>query len=271
MPSSRPEDVARYTVEQRGGEYVTDVPDLLSLFGRQQFTDSARRDLRQALHDVGVGTDPDLLVAERSDALRLFLLQERAVSGFATGRSQAMWKRMRPRSWKGWTAYGFALLLVIAAIDGSDDSNDPVPAATTVEQESLPNERDGVAEKAARRERAQLRRERAHLRRERAQLRHARAKARRVRAAAKERRREQRLIAEQEEQERLDAEALAAQEEEQATACHPSYDPCLDPNSYDYDCEGGSGDGPDYTGYVTVSGPDDYGLDSDGDGTGCES
>jgi hypothetical protein len=25
-----------------------------------------------------------------------------------------------------------------------------------------------------------------------------------------------------------------------------------------------------YTGFVTVVGPDDYGLDSDGDGTGCE-
>jgi hypothetical protein len=53
--------------------------------------------------------------------------------------------------------------------------------------------------------------------------------------------------------------------------CHPSYDPCLDPNASDYDCEGGSGDGPGYTGFVTVKGPDEYGLDSDGDGTGCES
>ncbi len=52
--------------------------------------------------------------------------------------------------------------------------------------------------------------------------------------------------------------------------CHPSYDPCLDPNAYDYDCEGGSGDGPNYTGQVTVTGSDDYDLDSDGDGTGCE-
>jgi hypothetical protein len=38
----------------------------------------------------------------------------------------------------------------------------------------------------------------------------------------------------------------------------------------DYDCEGGSGNGPGYTGYVTVSGPDIYGLDGDGDGAGCE-
>jgi hypothetical protein len=60
-------------------------------------------------------------------------------------------------------------------------------------------------------------------------------------------------------------------EPEPVASCHPSYDPCLDPNASDYDCEGGSGDGPEYTGFVTVTGPDDYGLDSDGDGTGCES
>lgn len=44
---------------------------------------------------------------------------------------------------------------------------------------------------------------------------------------------------------------------------------CLDPSSPDYDCAG-SGDGPDYTGFVRVVGPDDYGLDGDGDGEGCE-
>jgi len=53
--------------------------------------------------------------------------------------------------------------------------------------------------------------------------------------------------------------------------CHPSYaGACLDPSSPDYDCSGGSGDGPDYTGFVRVVGPDEYGLDADGDGQGCE-
>lgn len=53
--------------------------------------------------------------------------------------------------------------------------------------------------------------------------------------------------------------------------CHPSYEgACLDPNAYDYDCEGGSGDGPEYTGAVRVVGPDDYELDRDGDGFACE-
>jgi hypothetical protein len=54
--------------------------------------------------------------------------------------------------------------------------------------------------------------------------------------------------------------------------CDPNYEgACLDPNSSDYDCEGGSGDGPDYTGPVTVVGDDHFGLDRDGDGSACES
>jgi endonuclease YncB( thermonuclease family) len=53
--------------------------------------------------------------------------------------------------------------------------------------------------------------------------------------------------------------------------CHPSYrGACLDPNAYDYDCAGGSGNGPSYTGRVEVVGPDVFGLDRDGDGVGCE-
>jgi hypothetical protein len=54
-------------------------------------------------------------------------------------------------------------------------------------------------------------------------------------------------------------------------SCHPSYTgACLDPNASDYDCAGGSGDGPKYTGLVHVVGPDVFGLDADGDGVGCE-
>jgi hypothetical protein len=53
--------------------------------------------------------------------------------------------------------------------------------------------------------------------------------------------------------------------------CDPNYEgACLDPDSVDYDCEGGSGDGPDYTGPVDVVGDDHFGLDRDGDGIGCE-
>jgi hypothetical protein len=52
--------------------------------------------------------------------------------------------------------------------------------------------------------------------------------------------------------------------------CTPGYSPCLPPAS-DYDCAGGSGDGPEYVyGTVTVTGSDPYGLDADNDGVGCE-
>jgi outer membrane biosynthesis protein TonB len=58
-------------------------------------------------------------------------------------------------------------------------------------------------------------------------------------------------------------------EPEPADECHPSYDPCV-PIVSDVDCEGGSGNGPVYTGRVRVIGPDEYDLDRDGDGVGCE-
>ncbi len=53
--------------------------------------------------------------------------------------------------------------------------------------------------------------------------------------------------------------------------CHPSYKgACLDPNASDYDCIGGSGNGPKYTGKVRVVGRDVFRLDADRDGWGCE-
>ncbi len=53
-----------------------------------------------------------------------------------------------------------------------------------------------------------------------------------------------------------------------STNCQ-GYDPCITPGP-DVDCAGGSGNGPRYTGPVRVYGSDPYGLDSDGDGYGCE-
>jgi len=56
-----------------------------------------------------------------------------------------------------------------------------------------------------------------------------------------------------------------------APRCHPSYrGACLKPFAGDYDCVGGSGNGPNYTGPVQVVGPDVFDLDRDGDGIGCE-
>lgn len=56
-----------------------------------------------------------------------------------------------------------------------------------------------------------------------------------------------------------------------AQNCTTGYSPCLAP-AYDYDCAGGSGDGPKYAyGPVYVTGSDPYDLDRDGDGVACES
>jgi hypothetical protein len=52
--------------------------------------------------------------------------------------------------------------------------------------------------------------------------------------------------------------------------CTSGYSPCLPPAS-DYDCAGGSGDGPAYAeGPIYVTGSDPYGLDADSDGVACE-
>jgi hypothetical protein len=84
--------------------------------------------------------------------------------------------------------------------------------------------------------------------------------------AQRERRAQARLIHAEE------VEAEEAAPEEAESECNPNYaGACLLPSASDYDCEGGSGDGPYYTGEVTVVGVDEYGLDADGDGIGCES
>jgi len=62
---------------------------------------------------------------------------------------------------------------------------------------------------------------------------------------------------------------MNAPSQTQAQDCTPGYSPCLPPMS-DYDCKGGQGDGPGYTGPVTVSGVDVYKLDRDRDGFACK-
>jgi micrococcal nuclease len=56
------------------------------------------------------------------------------------------------------------------------------------------------------------------------------------------------------------------------SSCHPSYEgACLAIGNGDYDCAGGSGNGPNYVkGPIKVVGPDEFGLDRDNDGVGCE-
>lgn len=54
--------------------------------------------------------------------------------------------------------------------------------------------------------------------------------------------------------------------------CDPGYKgACLKPNVSDYDCAGGSGNGPYYvSGPLKVVGDDQYDLDRDGNGIACE-
>ena len=56
--------------------------------------------------------------------------------------------------------------------------------------------------------------------------------------------------------------------------CTPGYSPCLvDHGGADYDCAGGSGNGPYYTApgvTYTVTGSDPYDMDANGDRRGCE-
>ena len=269
----RPEVIARYTVEQNGGEYSTEVLDLLSLFGRQKLTELARREIGDALLREGVATEPELDEVRRSDSVRLFLLESQQAPRRATSlapRGQRhvppLVGRLRPRTWKGWLAYGLAALFIVGLLaGGSEDPEEAAPVAQEIG--ASPDRREASVSRSDRRERLALRKERQRLHEEQAELRRERATAReraRVRKAraAAERERERR--------EQLEAQQ-AAPPPEPVSNCHPSYEPCLDPNASDYDCEGGSGDGPMYTGFVTVKGSDDYGLDSDGDGTGCDS
>ena len=54
--------------------------------------------------------------------------------------------------------------------------------------------------------------------------------------------------------------------------CHPSYvGACLREGIGDYDCKGGTGNGPNYIeGPIQVVGYDEFDLDRDGDGWGCD-
>lgn len=70
---------------------------------------------------------------------------------------------------------------------------------------------------------------------------------------------------------RAKAAKAKAAKERAAEDCTAGYSPCL-PAASDYDCSGGSGDGPEYVdGPVRVGGSDPYDLDRDGDGFGCVS
>lgn len=90
---------------------------------------------------------------------------------------------------------------------------------------------------------------------------------REAREHEKEERKAQRLA--EEEQHELEE---VEEENAELTSCDPNYEgECLTLGIGDYDCAGGSGDGPNYVySPVTVVGVDVYGLDANNNGIGCE-
>jgi serine phosphatase RsbU (regulator of sigma subunit) len=147
-----------------------------------------------------------------------------------------------------------ATLISASGCGASEETPDPQRQA-----------QQGVAARKARRV-TQRRRLREARRVEARQLREA-ARRQARRAAARQRTRQ----AAQAHQAALAREEGESEEAAESSACDPSYSgACLDPYASDYDCEGGSGDGPSYTGGVVVVGDDHYELDADNDGYGCE-
>jgi hypothetical protein len=70
----------------------------------------------------------------------------------------------------------------------------------------------------------------------------------------------------------LTVSAASASSTAENARCHASYKgACLKVGIGDYDCGGGSGNGPNYVWKtVRVVGPDVFGLDADHDRYGCE-
>jgi hypothetical protein len=217
------------------------------------------------------------------------------------GRAKPLLRRERLPYWVPLATAGLMLVLFVAstgsALFAPGASSEPIASQLEEEAEGPAGGRGAEEVEAAQEEVASARQQAAAplTQRNRAQrlLASARQELRRVQARlaaakssegsftqrlvaleAKEQRErekeEAQALREQEEQEEIEAEEADEYEEELASECDPNYSGCLDPYSPDYDCEGGSGDGPDYTGTVTVLGEDHYGLDANSNGIGCE-
>jgi hypothetical protein len=160
-----------------------------------------------------------------------------------------MWYFSKTHLRTGLAALCLGLALVAAGCGSGDETS-------SIAQEARQQTVLEVRQAAARRR---------HREAHRIEVRERRAEAHRraERAAARERARERSEAREQ-------AEAEESTEAE-SSECDPnSSGACLDPYASDYDCEGGSGNGPSYTGPVVVVGDDHYELDADGDLAGCE-
>jgi hypothetical protein len=210
------------------------------------------------------------------------------------GRSRPLLRRERLPAWTSLAAAALMFVLFLAsagsALFADDASSEPISSQLREEAAATsvgPGAKELQAARAAL-ARAERRAARPLSRRGTASAAHSAARndlqvAQRQLASARSRERtfakrlvaleakEQREVEREEKLAAIEEEELIEQEEEDLAAeCNPNYSGCLDPYSPDYDCAGGSGDGPDYTGTVEVLGYDEYGLDDDGDGIGCD-
>ena len=217
------------------------------------------------------------------------LLLARHSAEVQRGRAEPLMKRERMPAWVtkavAATASVLALLAFGSAVFSSDPQEPTISAQLRRDATAEPTSRElteakrsasRLSAKAAslnadrRRARHDLEAARRGWHRSTRQLMSAEGEVRRYtrRLAAISRKEE--LEAEKAEREAIEEEEELAVENDASSSCDPNYTGCLDPNSVDYDCAGGSGNGPDYTGPVEVIGVDHYGLDADGDGYACE-
>jgi hypothetical protein len=189
------------------------------------------------------------------------------------------------RAWLVWVALGVAVLVIVGAVSNDPDGpgevaaiTGPVPVRTAVSATSsvvvhATRVLNAAAKRKAARVEAAARRKAARARA--AARSKARSVAREARAAALAR---DQATCTSAEKAKVRAGAATppgcaayAAQQKARSRCDPNYaGACLKPDSPDYDCRGGSGDGPDYIGPVRVVGDDHYGLDRDGDGIGCQ-
>jgi hypothetical protein len=262
-----------------GGAQRLTVRALRDWFGRERLTERSRSEIELALRRAGLEAEPSLLAARLEDVV-VIRLADRSPGvaapppqvAVARGSGGWAWYRRLP-VWAQLAAPIVVLVLIGAAAGGGSDGGDGGSggeAQLAAGQPATTTDEPSAAEREARRERRRAR-ERRHARARRRAAARRRAEARREAAArrrAAERRAERRRERERERERERQAAAAAPAE----SNCDPSYEgDCLDPNASDYDCAGGSGDGPEYAdGPIQVVGDDHFDLDRDGDGAACE-
>jgi hypothetical protein len=239
-----------------------------------------------------VGTVGGLL-ALLAFAFPTALLLARHSAEVQRGRTKPLLGRERLPAWATRSVAAVMVLLFLTGIGSAIEADEPEPVEISAQLRQTAAATGGPASPAlseAEREAAKLRvsaarldaiRDRARTEFEHSRRTFRRAEGRLASAQSDVKRYTHRLavLSAREARDRERAERLAAEEAEAAEelegegesgGCDPNYTGCLDPTASDYDCAGGSGDGPLYTGPVEVIGVDHYGLDSDGDGQACE-